>query len=96
MSKDSIKKKDLVKHLHELNPDLFREDVEEIVNLIFEAMTQALAEGRRIEIRGFGNFTVSPQKEREFINPKTGKLTRCEPNLRIVFKAGKNLVEIKK
>ena len=94
MNKNSLKKKDLIRKLQDQNPELFREDVEEIVNLVFDAMTNALAEGRRIEVRGFGNFSVTPQKAREFVNPKTGKLTKCEPGKRVVFRAGKNLVKV--
>ncbi len=94
MNRGSLKKKDLIRKLQYQNPELFREDVEEIVNLVFDAMTNALAEGRRIEVRGFGNFSVTPQKAREFVNPKTGKLTKCEPGKRVVFRAGKNLVKV--
>ncbi len=94
MKKDSLKRKDIAKILAERNPDFPREDIEEMVTLIFQAMTDALARGCRIEIRGFGNFSVHTQKGREFINPKTGKPTRCEQSRRIVFRAGKNLVDV--
>ncbi len=94
MKKNSVKKRDLVKILSGKCPDFATEDVDDIVNLVFEAITDALRDRRRVEIRGFGNISVRRQKSREFINPKTGKLTRCPANYRIVFKAGKNLIDI--
>ncbi len=96
MKKNSIKKKDLAKILSSKCPDFAAEDVEEIVSLVFESITDALRERRRVEIRGFGNFSVKPQKAREFINPKTGKLTKCPSNYRIVFKAGKKMIQVER
>ncbi len=93
MKKNSIKKKDLIDTLASRNPDFAREDIDDVVNLVFEAMTDALTSKRRIEIRGFGNFSVHEQKEREFINPKTGNPTSCPSGLRVVFRAGKKLVK---
>ncbi len=94
MKRQSLKKKDIVKILSDRNRDFSKEDIEEIVDLIFNAMTEALKQERRIEIRGFGNFSVRIQKKREFINPKTGKLTTCDQSRRVVFRAGKNLIQI--
>ncbi len=94
--KQSLKKKDIAAILAAQNPEFPREDIEEMVSLIFSAMADALAQGSRIEIRGFGNFSVRPQKAREFINPKTGKLSTCDKSLRVVFRAGKNLIEVKR
>ena len=96
MKNKSLKKKDLVRILSQKCPDFTTEDVEEIVNLVFEALTDALRNRRRIEIRGFGNFSIKQQKSREFINPKTGKFTKCPANYRIVFKAGKKMVEVER
>ncbi len=84
-------KRDLVVRLEQRFPQHFKKDLEAVVDLIFDVMTSALEEGRRIEIRGFGSFSIHVQKGREFVNPKTGSLTICPSSHRIVFKAGKDL-----
>jgi len=96
MKKHSLKKKDIAEILSQQNPDFPREDIDEMVTLIFNSMTDALVQGGRIEIRGFGNFSVRWQKARQFINPKTGKLSVCDKSRRIVFRPGRNLVEVEK
>ncbi|NPA94604.1 MAG: integration host factor subunit beta [Thermodesulfobacteria bacterium] len=87
-------KADIAKRLKEIHPEFTKQDLLEMVDLVFETMAEALEEGRRIEIRGFGSFSIHPQKERCFINPKTGKETRCPSSYRIVFRPGKQLKEI--
>jgi integration host factor subunit beta len=87
-------KKDLVKELHGMFPEYLKEDIADVVDIIFEAMALALEQGRRIEIRGFGSFALHDQKEKVFRNPKTGKTVVCPGNKRIVFKAGKRLRNI--
>ncbi len=84
-------KQDIANELRTLFPEHLKKDISAVVELTFEAMTKALEDGRRIEIRGFGSFALHKQKGREFINPKTGSLTKCPPNYRIVFKPGKDL-----
>ena len=93
-SKARLKKKELVKLLVSRNSDLHSEDIEDIVNLVFDALTDALIKKQRIDIRGFGNFSIHKQKGREFINPKTGRPSSYPTRHRIVFKAGKKLVKI--
>ena len=66
---------------------------EEIVNLIFDSMTQALVEGGRIEIRGFGSFVVKDYKSYMGRNPKTGEVIQVMPKKLPVFKVGKELRE---
>jgi nucleoid DNA-binding protein len=84
-------KRDLVVRLQESFPEHLKKDLEIAVDLVFDAMTSALKERKRIEIRGFGSLWVKRQNGREFTNPKTGVFTRCPPNERIVFRPGKDL-----
>ena len=84
-------KKDLVEELHKKYPKYLKKDLEAVVTTIFETMTDALKQGRRIEIRGLGSMCLHKQKGRDFVNPKTGKFTKCPPNHRIVFKPGREL-----
>ncbi|MFA5517504.1 MAG: HU family DNA-binding protein [Desulfuromonadales bacterium] len=64
---------------------------EEIVNLIFDSMARELAEGGRIEIRGFGSFIVKEYKAYMGRNPKTGEIIQVYPKRLPFFKVGKEL-----
>jgi integration host factor subunit beta len=66
---------------------------EEIVNIIFDSMTQELAEGGRIEIRGFGSFVVKDYRAYMGRNPKTGEVIKVNPKKLPFFKVGKELRE---
>ncbi len=84
-------KKDLVEQLSKIHPEYLKRDLDTVVTTVFNTMTDALRSGRRIEIRGFGSMSLHKQKGRDFVNPKTGKFTKCPPNYRIVFKPGREL-----
>jgi integration host factor subunit beta len=73
--------------------DLTYKKAEEIVNLIFDSMSQALAKGGRIEIRGFGSFVVKDYKAYMGRNPKTGEVIKVSPKKLPFFKVGKELRE---
>ena len=62
-----------------------------VVNTIFDAMTEALAKGESIEIRGFGSFTVRHYPGRDGRNPKTGESVTVAPRKKPFFKVGKEL-----
>jgi integration host factor subunit beta len=66
---------------------------EEIINTIFESMTNALLTGDRIEIRGFGSFVVNDYKAYTGRNPKTGESIAVKPKKLPFFKVGKELKE---
>ena len=66
---------------------------EEIIYTVFEAMTKALLEGDRIEIRGFGSFVVNEYKAYTGRNPKTGEAIAVKPKKLPFFKVGKELKE---
>jgi integration host factor subunit beta len=64
---------------------------ETIVNAMFDAMSNVLAGGRRIEIRGFGSFGVKQRRARQGRNPKTGELVNVDAKRIPFFRAGKEL-----
>ena len=66
---------------------------EEIVNTIFDSMAQAMVDGDRIEIRGFGSFVVNDYKSYTGRNPKTGESIAVKPKKLPFFKVGKELKE---
>ena len=64
---------------------------EEVVNTVFDTMTEALLTGERIEIRGFGSFVVNDYKSYTGRNPKTGESISVKPKKLPFFKVGKEL-----
>ena len=71
--------------------DISFKKAEEIVNTIFDAMTDAMVSGERIEIRGFGSFVVNDYKAYTGRNPKTGEAIAVKPKKLPFFKVGKEL-----
>ena len=86
-------KSQLIARIAEKYPNLSKKDVELIVNTIFDSMTQALADGERIEIRGFGSFIVKTRESREGRNPKTGEKVHVPAKRTPFFTVGKELKE---
>ena len=86
-------KRELIEKLAERIKDLSLKDSEIIVNTIFGSMTEALASGDRIEIRGFGSFQVKQRRSREGRNPRTGEKVDVEAKQVPFFKVGKELKE---
>jgi len=88
----TMNKSDLVEALSE-GEDLTRTKAEEIVNLVFSEMTNALVAGDRVEIRGLGSFKVKSYDGYNGRNPKTGKQIKVKPKKLPFFKCGKELKE---
>ncbi|OGP57930.1 MAG: integration host factor subunit beta [Deltaproteobacteria bacterium RBG_13_61_14] len=86
-------KRDLVEKLAERVKNLSQKDAEMIVNTIFESMTEALAAGDRIEIRGLGSFLVKQRRAREGRNPRSGDKVFVAQKKVPFFKVGKELKE---
>ena len=84
-------KSELIAKLAQKNPQLYIRDVEMIVETIFEEMTQALANGDRVELRGFGSFSVKEREARTGRNPRTGESVEVAAKKLPAFKAGKAL-----
>jgi len=86
-------KSELIQKLAELNPHLYQRDAEQIVTTIFEEITNTLAQGDRVELRGFGAFSVKHRKSRVGRNPRTGETVYVEDKYVPFFKTGKKLHE---
>ena len=79
--------------LAERNPHLFQRDVERIVSTVFEEISAALACGDRVELRGFGAFSVKHRPARIGRNPRTGARVQVAEKFVPFFKTGKELRE---
>ena len=86
-------KSELVQRIAAANQHLLHKDVEQIVNVILEEITDALARGDRVELRGFGAFTVKHRAARQGRNPRTGEPVFVEEKYVPFFKTGKELRE---
>lgn len=86
-------KSELIQRLAEANPHLYQRDVERIVTTIFDEITAALARGDRVELRGFGAFSVKQRGSRVGRNPRTGEAVSVAPKHIPYFKTGKQLRE---
>ncbi len=86
-------KSELIAELSAANPHLTGRDVELIVATIFNEITGALARGERVELRGFGAFTVKRRDARTGRNPRTGEAVPVDEKAVPFFKAGKELRE---
>ena len=86
-------KSELIQNIAERNPHLFQRDVENIVNAIFDTIGEALADGNRVELRGFGAFSVKNRPSRQGRNPRTGESVFVEEKWVPFFKTGKELRE---
>ena len=82
---------ELIEIIAEKNPHLYQRDVERIVNTIFEEVIEALARGDRVELRGFGAFSVKQRDARTGRNPRTGEAVEVEEKAVPFFKTGKLL-----
>ncbi|MCR9177624.1 MAG: integration host factor subunit beta [Alphaproteobacteria bacterium] len=86
-------KSELIARLAEANPHLFQRDVERIVSTIFEEIAAALERGDRVELRGFGAFSVKHRESRVGRNPRTGEAVKVDSKVVPFFKTGKLLRE---
>jgi integration host factor subunit beta len=86
-------KSELILRLAELNPHLYQRDVERIVSTIFDEIAGALSRGDRVELRGFGAFSVKRRGARTGRNPRTGAAVDVAEKYIPFFKTGKELRE---
>jgi integration host factor subunit beta len=86
-------KSELIARLAEKNPHLYLRDVERIVTTIFDEIATALARGDRVELRGFGAFSVKARDARQGRNPRTGEAVDVQGKVIPFFKTGKQLRE---
>jgi integration host factor subunit beta len=86
-------KSELVQRIAERNPHLYLRDVENIVNAILDEITHALSRGDRVELRGFGAFSVTRRAARLGRNPRTGAHVEVDEKVVPFFKTGKEMRE---
>ena len=82
---------ELIQKIADDNPHLYQRDVERIVNTIFEEIIDSMANGDRVELRGFGAFSVKKRDARVGRNPRTGDSVQVEEKHVPFFKTGKLL-----
>jgi len=82
---------ELIQKIADENPHLYQRDVERIVNTIFEEIIGAVSEGNRVELRGFGAFSVKQRDARTGRNPRTGESVHVDAKHVPFFKTGKLL-----
>jgi integration host factor subunit beta len=86
-------KSELIARISAANPHLYHRDVERIVTTIFDEITTALSRGDRVELRGFGAFSVKERDSRMGRNPRTGEAVNVSAKYVPFFKTGKELRE---
>lgn len=86
-------KSELIAKLAQAYPHLYQREIEQVVGIIFSEISNALARGDRVELRGFGAFSVKHRPERTGRNPRTGDPVHVEAKSVPFFKAGKDMRE---
>ena len=86
-------KSELIQKIANANPHLFHRDIEKIVNVLFDEIVAAMARGDRVELRGFGAFTVKHRAPRTGRNPRTGTTVSVGEKFVPFFKTGKEMRE---
>ena len=84
-------KSEFIEKLIVKSPDLPSTDVTLVVNNLFEQISYALEQGERIEVRGFGSFSIRRLEARQARNPKTGEAVKVQPRSSVHFKPGLEL-----
>ena len=84
-------KSELVQKLADENPNLFHRDIERIVSIFFQEIADSLARGERVELRGFGAFSVKHRPSRVGRNPRSGAPVEIDEKFAPFFKSGKEL-----
>jgi len=86
-------KSELVRRVGAANPHLYQRDIERVVGAIFEQIESALSRGDRVELRGFGAFSVKVRPPRQGRNPRTGAEVAVAGKAVPFFKTGKEMRE---
>lgn len=82
---------ELIQTLSERNPHLYLRDIEKVVDAFFGGISDALVSGDRVELRGFGTFSVKERAARVGRNPRTGQSVEVSAKRLPFFKSGKEL-----
>jgi integration host factor subunit beta len=84
---------ELIKALAKKHSNLFQKDIEKLVEIVFREIGDALVRGDRVELRGFGAFSIRERKPRKARNPKTGAAVALGARFSPYFRPGKSLRE---
>jgi integration host factor subunit beta len=84
-------KSELIERISSQNPHLYERDIEKVVSAILDEMVEALRRGDRVELRGFGAFSVKLREARQGRNPKTGAAVAVAKKAMPYFKTGKEM-----
>jgi integration host factor subunit beta len=84
-------KSELIERIASQNPHLYERDIEKVVNAILDEMVEALRRGDRVELRGFGAFSVKLREARQGRNPRTGAAVAVAKKAMPYFKTGKEM-----
>ena len=93
MGRGPVIKSELVQRVADRNPHLYLRDIETIVNTILDEITAAMTRGDRVELRGFGAFSVKHREARTGRNPRTGENVEVDKKSTPFFKTGKEMRE---
>ena len=88
-----MNKPDLISNLNKKNHFYSKEDIEQSLNLIIDLISSSLSSRNRVEIRGFGSFSIRLRDQRVARNPKTGTSIKVEKKYHPYFRAAKSLKE---
>ncbi len=86
-------KSELVKRLKDKFETLYLKDADTVVDTVLGSISSALSQGRRVELRGFGSFSIRERDPRNARNPKTGEIVSLGKRRSVYFRAGKELRE---
>lgn len=84
-------KSELIQRLSQKYPHLYQRDIEVLVNTVFGEISNALAQNNRVELRGFGAFSIRVREPRAARNPKNGEIVNIGERRAIYFRTGKEL-----
>ena len=94
MANEKLTKAEIIENIHSKEPAINKDDIHNVIDQLFEELKGALAEGKVIELRGFGTFEVRTRKGKDHArNPKTGAKVSVEDHGVAFFKPGKELQE---
>src|ERR1041384_7485455 len=84
-------KSDLIQRIASQNPHLYQRDIEKIISAMFDEIVEALRRGDRVELRGFGAFSIKLREARQGRNPRTGAVVQVAKKAMPYFKTGKEM-----
>lgn len=90
---DKVTKSELIKRLTKKCNNLYHKDISKVVDTVLDEISEGLVNGQRIELRGFGAFSVRKRKARSARNPKTNEVVQLGERLTPYFRAGKEMRE---